>query len=103
MGVAWAVKSKAIMHNLLPPFFFNLHFSHFLLKFKNKGGISMFKFLQKINDINPWKAKAKKRSDENKDLKKTIKRLKNSRDKWKEKASKLEKKTVELNNELKKI
>ena len=63
----------------------------------------MFKFLQKIHDINPWKIKAKRRREEIKNLKKENKWLKESRDNWKAKASKFEKQTIELNNELKKI
>ncbi|MCK4795735.1 MAG: hypothetical protein KAJ14_10710 [Candidatus Omnitrophica bacterium] len=62
----------------------------------------MFKFLQKINDNNPWKDKAKKRRSENKNLKKEIERLKNSRNKWKEKATRYKQQNIELDNELKK-
>jgi len=62
----------------------------------------MFKFLQKIDDVNPWKTKAKKRRLENKNLKKENKRLKDSRDEWREKATRFKRQTIELNNELKK-
>ena len=62
----------------------------------------MFKFLQKIIDNNSWKDKAKKRRLENKNLKKKIKRLKDSRNNWKEKAVRYKQQNIELNNELKK-
>ena len=101
-GNAWGVNSKALIKNLLSPFL-NLHFNHFLLKFKLRGRDSMFKFLQKIYDVNPWKTKAMKRREEIKNLKKENKRLKDSRNKWKAKASKFERQTIELNDELKKI
>lgn len=63
----------------------------------------MFNFIQKIRDVNPWKTKAKERRLENKNLKKEIKRLKNSRDQWKKKAAQLEIQNTELDDALKKI
>jgi hypothetical protein len=60
----------------------------------------MFELFKKLKNI--WKEKAKKRSQENKKLKKEIKRLKASREKWKKKATKYKQQNENLDKELKK-
>jgi hypothetical protein len=62
----------------------------------------MFEFLNKIDSDNAWKIKAKKRRLENKNLKKEIGRVKDSRKKWRQKAEDYKEKIIMLEKELKK-